>query len=49
MSFEARTREATADSLRRLRNAYGMFPVHDERVENDADYFEHGRRKAGEG
>ncbi|MFH5798677.1 NUDIX domain-containing protein [Haladaptatus sp. CMAA 1911] len=49
MSLEARTREATTDSLRRLRNAYGMFPVHDERVENDPEYFERGRRKAENG
>ncbi|WP_423744983.1 NUDIX domain-containing protein (plasmid) [Haladaptatus sp. SPP-AMP-3] len=49
MSLEARTRDATTESLRRLRNAYGMFPVHDERVKNDADYFEHGRRKAADG
>lgn len=49
MSLEARTRDATTDSLRRLRHAYGMFPLHDERVENDPDYFEDGRRKAEDG
>ncbi|KZN26434.1 NUDIX domain-containing protein [Haladaptatus sp. R4] len=49
MSLEVRTRDATTDSLRRLRHAYGMFPVHDERVENDPDYFQHGREKAEDG
>ncbi|WP_458209002.1 NUDIX hydrolase [Haladaptatus sp. NG-SE-30] len=49
MSLEARTHEAVSHSLRRLRRAYGAFPVREKRVENDPDYFEHGRKKAESG
>lgn len=35
--------------VRRLQDKYGSFPVYEETVENDPDYFEHGRQKADEG
>ena len=49
MSIEERTRTDVERRVNRLQEKYGSFPVYEETVENDLDYFEHGRQKAEEG
>lgn len=49
MSIEEETRKEVDQRIRRLSNEYNDFPIHEERVTNEPDYFEHGREMAKEG
>jgi ADP-ribose pyrophosphatase YjhB (NUDIX family) len=49
MSIEIKTRKEVNRRVRRLREEYGEFPVHEETVTNEPDFFEHGREMAREG
>lgn len=49
MTVEPITREEVSRRIERLRDRYGWFPIHEETVENDTEYFEHGKEMAAEG
>lgn len=49
MSLAERSRHEVSRRLRRLREQYGEFPVERRTVENDPDFFEHGREYIGSG
>lgn len=49
MSIEEETRKEVDRRVRRLREAYGDFPIHEETVTNEPDFFERGREMAREG
>lgn len=49
MTIEQRTREEVKRRLDRLEREYGQFPVVEERVTNDPDYFAQGAERAADG
>lgn len=49
MSIEEETRKEVDQRIRRLSNEYNDFSIHEERVTNEPDFFEHGREMAREG
>jgi ADP-ribose pyrophosphatase YjhB (NUDIX family) len=49
MNAETETREEISRRIERLQDKYGSFPVHEETVENDPDYFERGREMVKKG
>jgi len=49
MNVEEQTRKEVTRRIERLRDEYGSFEVHEETVENEPEFFEHGRELAREG
>jgi ADP-ribose pyrophosphatase YjhB (NUDIX family) len=49
MNVKKETREEISRRIERLQERYGSFPVHEEIVENNPDYFEQGKEMAEEG
>ncbi|MFC7137815.1 NUDIX hydrolase [Halobaculum litoreum] len=49
MNVEKKTREEVSRRIDRLQERYGPFPVHEETVENNPDYFKQGEEMAEEG
>lgn len=49
MGVEEQTKTEVNQQLKRLQDEYGEFTVHEETVENDVEFFEHGREMAEEG
>lgn len=49
MNIETKTRKEIARRIERLQERYGSFPVHEETVENEPEFFDHGKKMAQEG